>query len=146
MCQVSPITYHISHDTNRQTDIATYRLNWHWGIFSEKNKKRKKEKHTQVIPLTLFTYIAITIEPIMQFHNRVANISSNSRVKRSSLCDKPSLQINLVAIMAMGRVYEYMAERLTIWGQYTNIKYTVYSIQYTVYSIQYTVYSIQYTV
>ena len=82
----------------------------------------------------------------MQFHNRVANISSNSRVKRSSMCDKPSLQINLVAIMAMGRVYEYMAERLTIWGQYTNIKYTVYSIQYTVYSIQYTVYSIQYTV
>ena len=26
-------------------------------------------------------------------------------------------QINLIAIMAMGRVYEYMAERLTVWGE-----------------------------
>ena len=26
-------------------------------------------------------------------------------------------QINLIAIMAMGRLYEYMAERLTVWGE-----------------------------
>ena len=27
-------------------------------------------------------------------------------------------QINLIAIMAMGRLYEYMAERLTVWGEF----------------------------
>ena len=27
-------------------------------------------------------------------------------------------QINLIAIMAMGRLYEYMAEKLTVWGEF----------------------------
>ena len=30
-------------------------------------------------------------------------------------------QINLIAIMAMGRLYEYMAERLTVWGEFKSL-------------------------
>ena len=34
----------------------------------------------------------------------------------SSVCKVKSFQINLMAIMAMGRVYESLALKLTRWG------------------------------
>ena len=36
------------------------------------------------------------------------------------------LQINLIAIMAMGRLYEYMAERLTVWGELKSLSAYLY--------------------
>ena len=35
-------------------------------------------------------------------------------------------QINLIAIMAMGRLYEYMAERLTVWGELKSLSACLY--------------------
>ena len=38
------------------------------------------------------------------------------------------LQINLIAIMAMGRLYEYMAERLTVWGELKSLSAYLYDL------------------
>jgi len=50
--------------------------------------------------------------------------NSTFRSQAQSIANLSGAVVNLILIMAMSRVYEKLAFRLTSWGKYENLTYT----------------------